>query len=67
MAELIRTAENTCPTCLALLPLLHTLRERFDARLIDEVHTHGGIPRLPRTEVDLRDAIAVVLEAAGEL
>jgi hypothetical protein len=50
---------------LVLAPLvaaLDALREKFDARVIAEIHKHNGIPSLLIEELELREAIAVVLE-----
>jgi len=43
---------------------LAVLREKFDARTIAEVKFYHGIPTLPLEEVELREAIAVVLQTA---
>ena len=47
--------------------LLAALRVAFEQRLITEVQEHGGIPALPPEEIELRDAIAALLQAAETL
>lgn len=43
------------------LELIQNLRKKFDDWLVAEVNKYGGIPPLPKEEVELREAIAELL------